>query len=317
MDRADRRDPRAPGDRPPRRPRAVRPVGRRAAAGRHRQHRGDGHDVLVLDEPTAQLDPAGTASVADLLDELARSGTAILCAEHDPTVLGRMDRCLVLDAGRPVALDRPGRGARDGASERSGLAAADARPAGEPAAGSTPAARSTRRPSPRALAAWRASGGTRPDGWATGRGQRPGRRGVGRSAGDPARRAAGPGRGRGPRPSLPDGVEAVRGVSLADRARRGRRHPRPERLGQDDARQAPQRPAAPGRGPDPARRRSHRRPDRRPSSRRPSGSSSRTRTTSCSSGPSSARSRSVRGTWAAAPAEIARARRPTASTPSG
>ena len=67
-----------------------------------------GTDVLVLDEPTAQLDPAGTASVADLLDGLARSGTAILCAEHAPEVIGRMDRCLVLDAGRPVALDRPG-----------------------------------------------------------------------------------------------------------------------------------------------------------------------------------------------------------------
>ena len=67
-----------------------------------------GTDVLVLDEPTAQLDPAGTTSVADLLDGLARSGTAILCAEHAPEVIGRMDRCLVLDAGRPVALDRPG-----------------------------------------------------------------------------------------------------------------------------------------------------------------------------------------------------------------
>ena len=67
-----------------------------------------GTDILVLDEPTAQLDPAGTASVADLLDGLARSGTAILCAEHAPEVIGRMDRCLVLDAGRPVALDRPG-----------------------------------------------------------------------------------------------------------------------------------------------------------------------------------------------------------------
>jgi energy-coupling factor transporter ATP-binding protein EcfA2 len=67
-----------------------------------------GTDILILDEPTAQLDPAGTASVADLIDSLARSGTTILCAEHAPTVLGRMDRCLVLDEGRPVALDRPG-----------------------------------------------------------------------------------------------------------------------------------------------------------------------------------------------------------------
>jgi energy-coupling factor transport system ATP-binding protein len=67
-----------------------------------------GTHVLVLDEPTAQLDPAGTASVADLLEELARAGSAILCAEHDPSVLGRLDRCLVLEGGRPVALDLPG-----------------------------------------------------------------------------------------------------------------------------------------------------------------------------------------------------------------
>ena len=67
-----------------------------------------GTGVLVLDEPTAQLDPAGTSSVADLLDELARGGTTILCVEHDPAVLGRMDRCLVLDHGRLVASGIPG-----------------------------------------------------------------------------------------------------------------------------------------------------------------------------------------------------------------
>ncbi len=67
-----------------------------------------GTSVLVLDEPTAQLDPAGTRSVADLLCRLAADGRAILCAEHDPGVLGRVDRCLVLDGGRAVSLDRPG-----------------------------------------------------------------------------------------------------------------------------------------------------------------------------------------------------------------
>jgi len=67
-----------------------------------------GTNVLVLDEPTAQLDPAGTTAVADLLGSLARSGTAVLCIEHDASVLGGMDRCLVLEAGRSIALDLPG-----------------------------------------------------------------------------------------------------------------------------------------------------------------------------------------------------------------
>jgi energy-coupling factor transport system ATP-binding protein len=67
-----------------------------------------GTDILILDEPTAQLDPAGTAEVGALLRELASGGTAIVCVEHDPTILGAMDRVLVLDAGRVVGVDRPG-----------------------------------------------------------------------------------------------------------------------------------------------------------------------------------------------------------------
>ena len=66
-----------------------------------------GTDILVLDEPTGQLDPAGTAEVGALLGELAAGGTAILCVEHDPVILGAMDRVLVLDAGRVVGEERP------------------------------------------------------------------------------------------------------------------------------------------------------------------------------------------------------------------
>jgi energy-coupling factor transport system ATP-binding protein len=68
-----------------------------------------GTAILVLDEPTAQLDPAGTAAVGRLMAELARDGTTVLCAEHDPTILGGLDRCLVLEDGRRIAEDRPGR----------------------------------------------------------------------------------------------------------------------------------------------------------------------------------------------------------------
>ena len=66
-------------------------------------------DVLALDEPTGQLDPAGTRSVAELLVGLAAGGTAVLVAEHDSDVLGLTGRVLALDAGRVVAEDLPGR----------------------------------------------------------------------------------------------------------------------------------------------------------------------------------------------------------------
>ena len=68
-----------------------------------------GSRVLALDEPTAQLDPAGTDAVASLLAELARAGTTILVAEHDPAVLGDTNRIVVLEGGTVAASDVPGR----------------------------------------------------------------------------------------------------------------------------------------------------------------------------------------------------------------
>jgi energy-coupling factor transport system ATP-binding protein len=63
---------------------------------------------LVLDEPTAQLDPAGTEAVATLLLDRARAGTSVLVTEHKPSILGRASRCLVLAGGRSAALGGPG-----------------------------------------------------------------------------------------------------------------------------------------------------------------------------------------------------------------
>lgn len=67
-----------------------------------------GTSLLVLDEPTAQLDPAGTHDVGLLLAELAREGAAILVVEHDSTILGAADRVVLLDAARVVASGQPG-----------------------------------------------------------------------------------------------------------------------------------------------------------------------------------------------------------------
>jgi energy-coupling factor transport system ATP-binding protein len=66
-----------------------------------------GTRLLVLDEPTAQLDPAGVTAVAALLNELTRAGTGVLCAEHAFPVLTMAARCIVLAAGTTVADDAP------------------------------------------------------------------------------------------------------------------------------------------------------------------------------------------------------------------
>jgi energy-coupling factor transport system ATP-binding protein len=60
--------------------------------------------VLVLDEPTSQLDPDGTCLVGDALARLAaETGTAILVAEHRTELLARLaQRVAVLDGGRMV-----------------------------------------------------------------------------------------------------------------------------------------------------------------------------------------------------------------------
>ncbi|MGZ8476144.1 MAG: energy-coupling factor ABC transporter ATP-binding protein [Candidatus Limnocylindria bacterium] len=62
---------------------------------------------LVLDEPTAQLDPEGTHLVTDALARLAASGTAILVAEQKTDVLARLaSRVVAIDHGR-VVMDGP------------------------------------------------------------------------------------------------------------------------------------------------------------------------------------------------------------------
>ena len=81
-----------------------------------------GPGILVLDEPTAQLDPAATAAVSDLLAGRARAGTAIVVTEHKAAVLGRAARCAILDAGRVVVEDEPGRALAPRIADAAGVA---------------------------------------------------------------------------------------------------------------------------------------------------------------------------------------------------
>jgi energy-coupling factor transporter ATP-binding protein EcfA2 len=63
---------------------------------------------LVLDEPTAQLDPEGSHLVASALRELAATGTALLVAEHKTDILdGLCTRIVALADGRIVADGAP------------------------------------------------------------------------------------------------------------------------------------------------------------------------------------------------------------------
>jgi energy-coupling factor transport system ATP-binding protein len=64
-------------------------------------------DHLVLDEPTAQLDPAGTRLVADSIGRLAAGGASILVAEQKTDLLAEVSSELVVLGEGRVALHGP------------------------------------------------------------------------------------------------------------------------------------------------------------------------------------------------------------------
>lgn len=60
-----------------------------------------GPRVLLLDEPTAQLDPLGTKEVFAAIKALSRSGVTVVLAEHKPELIaGFADRVVVLHQGQ-------------------------------------------------------------------------------------------------------------------------------------------------------------------------------------------------------------------------
>jgi energy-coupling factor transport system ATP-binding protein len=62
---------------------------------------------LILDEPTAQLDPAGSRLVSDAISVLASGGASILIVEQKVDLLARIcDRVLALDEGGLVLTGR-------------------------------------------------------------------------------------------------------------------------------------------------------------------------------------------------------------------
>src|SRR5690242_14560835 len=64
-------------------------------------------DVLVLDEPTAGLDPKQINETRDLIKDLAGSHTIILSTHILPEVSQTCQRVVIINKGRVVAVDTP------------------------------------------------------------------------------------------------------------------------------------------------------------------------------------------------------------------
>jgi len=59
--------------------------------------------ILIADEPTGNLDPGTSVGIMRLLDRINRSGTTVVMATHDASVVDQMrKRVIEVDAGRVV-----------------------------------------------------------------------------------------------------------------------------------------------------------------------------------------------------------------------
>lgn len=64
--------------------------------------------VIILDEPTSQLDPQGSEEVFQAVQNLSKNGITIIMIEHKmEKIAAYSDRVLLLDDGEMVAFDTP------------------------------------------------------------------------------------------------------------------------------------------------------------------------------------------------------------------
>jgi ABC-2 type transport system ATP-binding protein len=94
--------------------RSVADSGYRRLSGGERQRLGFAlalvgrPEVVVLDEPTAGMDPEARGAIRAAISDLRDDGAAILLTSHDLTDVERLaDRIVVLDGGRVVAAGTP------------------------------------------------------------------------------------------------------------------------------------------------------------------------------------------------------------------
>ena len=64
--------------------------------------------VLILDEPTADIDPAKRRDIWSLISERARNGTSVILVTHDVAEAERaLDRVAILERGRIISMGTP------------------------------------------------------------------------------------------------------------------------------------------------------------------------------------------------------------------
>ncbi len=65
-------------------------------------------DILIFDEPTSMLDPAGSEDIMDLLDELNNQGKTIIISTHDVELAYPWaDRIILMNKGKIIAEGTP------------------------------------------------------------------------------------------------------------------------------------------------------------------------------------------------------------------
>lgn len=65
-------------------------------------------DILVLDEPTSQLDPQSSRNVFEVVEDLSNQGITIIMAEHNMEHIAKFaDKVLLLHEGKRIDFDTP------------------------------------------------------------------------------------------------------------------------------------------------------------------------------------------------------------------
>ncbi len=64
-------------------------------------------EVIILDEPTAMLDPHGRYEVMEIIDKLHREGITILLITHFMEEAAKADRVIIMDKGKVVLDGKP------------------------------------------------------------------------------------------------------------------------------------------------------------------------------------------------------------------